>query len=335
MKAAVFDGEKIQIKDVPKPKPSENQVLIRVKACGICGTDIAIIQGHLTTPVPLILGHEFAGEVISVGSKVPVSWNGKHVTAEINTNTCDQCYYCKKQIPTQCRERKALGLKINGAFAEYIVVDAHLLHEIPPSLSFIQATFIEPLAAAYQTFELMPLDPDDKTLAIFGMGKLGLLILQVARSKGLEIIAVGGSREKLALAKKLGAFQTINRHSTKNLPQTIKNHTDGLGADIVVDTTGNPQAMEQIIASCRSRGKLHIKSTHGIPTPINLTELVVREITMYTSRCGSFEKAIKGLKNGKILVDSLISKLYPLEKIKEAITLQKKDTNNIKIILTM
>ncbi|MFX1251738.1 MAG: zinc-binding dehydrogenase [Promethearchaeota archaeon] len=331
----MFDGVKIQIKDVPKPKPSENQALIRVKACGICGTDIAIIQGHLTTPVPLILGHEFAGEVVSIGSEVPVSWIGKHVTAEINTNTCGQCYYCKNQIPTQCEERKALGLKINGAFAEYVAVDAHLLYEVPSSLSFIQATFIEPLAAAYQTFDLMPLDPDDKTLAIFGIGKLGLLILQIAKSKGLEIIAVGGSREKLALAKIFGAFQTINRHSTKNLPQAIKNHTNGLGADIVIDTTGNPQVTEQIIASCRSRGKLHIKSTHGLPTPINLTELVVREITLYTSRCGPFEKAIIALKRGNILVDPLISKIYPLEKIKEALTLQKRNTNNIKIILTM
>jgi D-arabinose 1-dehydrogenase-like Zn-dependent alcohol dehydrogenase len=93
MKAAVFDGVKIQIKNVPKPKQSKNQALIRVKACGICGTDIAIIQGHLTTPVPLILGHEFAGEVVGVGSEVPVSWIGKHVTAEINPHTCGQCYY--------------------------------------------------------------------------------------------------------------------------------------------------------------------------------------------------------------------------------------------------
>lgn len=100
MKAAIFDGKEIKIKEVPKPHPKNSQALIRVKAAGICGTDLAIIKGHLSTPTPLILGHEFAGEVVEVGKNVDSSWIGKKVTSEINSNIDFECFYCKREIFT-------------------------------------------------------------------------------------------------------------------------------------------------------------------------------------------------------------------------------------------
>lgn len=333
MKAAVFDGNKIQVKELPQPEPTDSQVLIRVKAVGICGTDLAIIKGYLHTPTPLILGHEFAGEVVKIGKNVNQSWIGKHITSEINSNIDNNCYYCKRNIFTQCINRKTLGIDINGGFAEYIAVESYLLHEFPSILSYSEATFIEPLAAAYQTFEMMPLGSDDKVLTIFGLGKLGLLITQVAKSKGLKLIVVDGSDKKLALAKKFGASHTVNRFETKNIPKKIQDLTDGLGSDIVIDSTGNPDALKDVVSSCRTRGKLHIKSTHGLPTPINLTDIVVRELTLYSSRCGPFEKAIEGLKSGNIKVSELITNEYPLDKIKEAFDSYDKSRNHIKTII--
>ena len=333
MKAAIFDGKKVSVKEVAKPLLKESQALISVKAVGICGTDLAIFNGHLLTPVPLILGHEFAGEVVEVGKLVDPSWIGKRVTSEINSNIDFNCFYCKHEIFTQCISRKALGIDINGALAEKIAVESYLLHEFPESISFEEATFIEPLAAAFQTFEMMPLGSDDNIMAIFGLGKLGLLLVQVAYQNGLELIVVDGSDKKLALAKKFGARYLINRLKNERIAEKIKNLTHNLGADIVIDTTGNPNALEDIVASCRTRGKIHIKSTHGLATPINLTDVVVREITIYSSRCGPFEKAIEGLKNGEIKVKELISKEYTLDNIQDAFTPYELNRDHIKTII--
>lgn len=335
MKAALFDGKKIKITHVPVPIINESQVLVRVKTVGICGTDLAIFNGNLATPIPIILGHEFTGDVVKIGKNVEKSWLNKRVTSEINSNIDFTCYYCKQGLYTQCISRKAIGIDINGALAEYIALESYLLHEIPNSISYEDATFIEPLAAAYQTFEMMPIDKNDKNVAIFGLGKLGLLITQVAKSKGLTLIVVDGSNRKLSLAKDFGVKYLINRNDFKEVPNEIKRITNSLGADIVIDTTGNPEALKDIVESCRTRGKIHIKSTHGIETPINLTDVVVRELTIFSSRCGPFDKAIEGLKSGQIQVNNLISKRFTLDEINEAFTSYKLEKDHIKTIVTI
>ncbi|MHA2131765.1 MAG: zinc-binding dehydrogenase, partial [Promethearchaeota archaeon] len=281
------------------------------------------------------LGHEFAGEIIKVGDIVSQEWLNKRVTAEINTSIDFNCYFCKQGLRSQCKSRRALGIDIDGALAEYIAIDSYLLHEIPDSLSFAEATFIEPLAAAYQIFETMPIDPNDKTMVIFGAGKLGLLITQVALLKGLNLIVVDGVHEKLSLAKKLGAQRQINRYDGFNVQKAIKIFTNDLGADIVVDATGNPIALNDIVAVCKTRGKIHLKSTHGIETPINLTDIVLREITIYSSRCGPFKKAIEGLETGNIKVNKLISKKFELKDVKKVLDYSKKNPDLIKIIVTI
>lgn len=335
MKAAVFDGQDLTVKTLDDPKINDSQVLIRVKSVGICGTDIAIVNKTLPTPTPIILGHEFAGDVIKVGREVNQEWLNKRVTSEINSNIDFKCYFCKQNKHSQCISRKALGIDIDGALAEYIAVDSYMLHEIPDSLSYEEATFIEPLAAAFQTFEIMPLEENDGTMAIFGLGKLGLLLIQIALLKGLKIFAVDGSHKKVALAKKFGVQYPLNRFEGPDIPRKIKNLTNGLGADIVIDTTGNPHALKDVIASCRTRGKIHIKSTHGINTPIDLTDVVIRELTIYSSRCGPFEKAIEGLSSGKIKVDKLISKKYKLDDIAKAIGSFEDIHHHIKTIINI
>ena len=333
MKAAVFDGENLTIKTVRDPKITDTQALVRVRNVGLCGTDIAIIKRTLPTATPIILGHEFAGDVVKVGDKVDPKWLNKRVTSEINSNIDFNCFYCKEGKKTQCLSRKALGIDIDGALAEYINVESYLLHEIPGSISYDEATFIEPLAAAYQIFETMTLNPSDKTMVVFGLGKLGLLIIQVALLKGLRLIVVDSSPKKLTLAKKFGAHELINRFDESNVPERIKTLTNGLGADVVIDATGNPLAVKDVIDSCRTLGKVYLKSTHGISTPINVTDLIVRELTIYTSRCGPFDKAIEGLKSGKINVKNLISEKFPLNDIRKAIDLHNISQDHIKTII--
>jgi threonine dehydrogenase-like Zn-dependent dehydrogenase len=335
MKAAIYDGKTVSIKEVQKPKITDTQALIKVKAAGICGTDLAIAHGYLPTPTPIILGHEFTGEVVEIGKKVDPKWLNKRITSEINSNIDFDCAYCKRKEYTQCVSRKALGIDIDGGFAEYIALESYLLHELPDGISYDQGTFIEPLAAAYQTFEMMPIGKDDKNIAIFGLGKLGLLIVQVAKIKGLEIIVIDGSEKKLQLAKNYGADHLINRLKNKDIPKKIRKLTGELGVDISVDTSGNPEAVKVVVASCRTKGKLHMKSTHGLATPINLTDIVVRELTMYSSRCGPFDKAIEGLKSGKIQVDAMLTKIFSLDEIQEALDSYGKNRDHIKTILHM
>lgn len=354
MKAAVFDGTKLEVKDVPEPKLLDDYVLIRVKYCGICGTDIAIVRGWYKVATPLIIGHELVGEVAKVANPRHSHLVGKNVTCEINVNICGKCYYCVRGLPTHCMTRKAIGIDLDGGMAEYIAVPHYTIHIIPDSIKLDDATFIEPLAAAYQTFETMPLPSAGSQIAttkvkesvgsmavnlkqenvgIFGMGKLGLLIMQVAKQHRLNVIAIDNSEKKTNLAAKLGADYHIDS-SKVDVVQKIKSITNGIGLDYAIDCTGDEKVMDQVIASTRSRGKIHIKSTHGLPVPMNITDLVVREISIYTSRCGPFKKAIQGLESKKISVKDVLTHVFPLEQINKAFDIVS-EPGTIKVLIKM
>ncbi len=333
MKAAQIDEKgHLAYKDVTIPEPATGEVRISVRAAGICGTDIAIVNGTLPTPRPLILGHEISGVIDAVGPGVKKSWIGVPVTTEINRFACGTCFFCLHNMPTQCIHRKAIGIDVDGGFAEYIITEPKLLHKLPPKLDFMAATFIEPLAAAIETFKLMPLGDLDQTIAIFGPGKLGLLILQVIKAlyPTRSIIMVGRSKYRRKFAEQFGADVVLDA-GVNNPVGEIRRLTDGLGADVVIEATGNPEAMDWAVQACRTRGKLAIKSTHGVPTPVNLTDVVVREITIYSSRCGPFDAAIKLLRDCKVDVGSMMTKVFPLSKVGEAFAFLGKKGDYIKV----
>ncbi len=333
MHAAQIDKNgHLTIQDVSVPEPTAGEARIGVRAGGICGTDIAIVTGTLPTPRPLIIGHEIAGIVDKVGSGVKKSWIGVPVTTEINRFACGMCFFCLHGMRTQCVHRKAIGIDVDGGFAEHLITDANLLHKIPPKLGFMEATFIEPLAAAIETFRLMPLGDLDQTIAIFGPGKLGLLILQVIKAlyPTRTIIVVGRSEYRRKFAEQFGADVVIDA-GAKNPVEEIKQITGGLGADVVIEATGNPEVMDMAIRACRTRGKIAIKSTHGVPTPVNLTDVVVREITIFSSRCGPFDDAIALLRDGKVSVSPMISKVFSLSNVEEAFAFLAQKGDYIKV----
>ncbi len=333
MRAAQIDEKgRFACRDVPVPEPLAGEARISVRAAGICGTDIAIVGGTLPTPRPLILGHEIAGIVDKVGPGVKKSWIGKSVTTEINRFACGKCFFCLRGAPTQCVVRKAIGIDVDGGFAEHLITDANLLHGFPPKLGFMEATFIEPLAAAIETFRLMPLGDLDQTISIFGPGKLGLLILQVIKAlyPTRTIIVVGRSEYRRKFAEQFGADVVIDA-GVKNPVEEIKQITGKLGADVVIEATGNPEVMDMAVRACRTRGKIAIKSTHGVPTPINLTDVVVREITIFSSRCGPFDDAIALLRDGKVSVSPMISKVFSLSNVEEAFAFLAQKGDYIKV----
>jgi alcohol dehydrogenase len=327
MKAAILTTDGIKLKDIPKPEPNKDEVLIKNKAVGICGTDLSILNGDYKIPLPRILGHEFSGIIEKVGSNVKNLSIGERVTSEINVS-CGTCFFCRSGIRTQCLTVKALGIYLDGAFAEYTKTPAYNVHKIG-EMSFEKATFIEPLAAAINTFRLSLIknNTDYENVVIIGLGKLGLLILQVASIlEGKRVFAIG--RSHLDLAKDLGADIVISRND--NYRKKIHDLTDGIGADVVIEATGTPEGIEMAVDLVRNRGLICLKSTHGLKVPIDVTSIVVKELTIQGSRCGDFIEAIK--KIDKIRLEPLISKVYPLTDIEEAINAAKK-SENIKIII--
>ena len=302
---------------------SKGEVVIEVTTAGVCGTDIAIFSGNYVVPLPLVLGHEFIGNIIAVGDKINENLIGKRVTAEIN-NTCisynkpNPCISCLKGLNTHCQDRTVLGItKHDGAFAEQLKSPANNVHLIPDGIKDDEAIFIEPLAAAIQTFEMSPIHKDD-LIVILGSGRLGILITLVAKSLGAKVLAVSRSEKKLKRAKLFGADHVLPYSS--NLLDDIRGFTEGLGADIVIECSGNSELVNEAIKYVRPRGTVALKTTSGVPAKnIDITKVVVDEIKLIGSRCGNFQKAIELIERKKLKLSSLISKKYKLEEIQDAI----------------
>ena len=313
----------------PSLQPSE--AIVRVEFAGVCGTDIALFSGDYTVPLPLVLGHELVGEVVEVGSDDNDPWIGKRVTAEIN-NTCRAynrdmfCAACRRGLSNHCIERTVVGIiNYDGAYAEYIRVPVLNLHPLPDKIAWEEGVFIEPLAAAVQTFELTTISPSNHVV-VLGVGRLGLLICAVASLNKARVCAVSRSSEKIERASKWGAAEAINANHP-NWKEAVREWAGGIGADVVVDTTGSPEGLRLAAEIVRPRGTIALKTTCGLPaTGIDTTKLVVDEVQIQTSRCGPFAKAIGLLAREKLPVKSLVSEIFPLEDATLALEAAKSST---------
>ena len=320
MKALVlYSPNVLRLAEVPEPTLSEDQILIKVERSGICGTDKAFYKGtYVPGKIPIILGHEVSGRVVDIGksSSIDKSLIGARVTTEINFY-CGKCWYCRNNLPTHCPYRKTLGISIDGGFAEYVVSRYDLIHVVN-DLTPTQATFVEPLAAVVEMTELAP-PQHNSNIAVIGVGTIGLLALRLL-SKLYEprfLVAIARpNTPKKNIALEMGAHEVV---STEELPDIVaKNTHEGAGFDYVVEASGTPEGLQKAIEIVRPRGVIAVKSTHGILTKINVTELVVKEVSLVGSRCGPFDKAIKLLKEKVIQVDKLVTSEFPLSRGVEA-----------------
>jgi threonine dehydrogenase-like Zn-dependent dehydrogenase len=287
------DGLRLR-QDYPDPRPAPGEALVRVIRAGICNTDLEIVRGYMDFHG--VLGHEFVGVVEEVAGRL----RGERVVGEINAY-CGECPTCRRGDTTHCPHRSTLGIGgRDGAFADYLVLPVRNLHPIPAEISDDQAIFVEPLAAALEILEQVHVAPGDRVI-VLGDGKLGLLVAQVLALTGCELLVMGRHEEKLAILQRRG----IATQLAAELPQER--------ADIVVDCTGNPAGFATARTLVRPRGTLVLKSTfHGDAT-INLSSLVIDELTLVGSRCGPFAPAIQLLARGMIDVDSLLYATYPLD----------------------
>jgi threonine dehydrogenase-like Zn-dependent dehydrogenase len=252
-----------------------------------------------------VIGHEFVGIVEKINGK-DRSLLGKRIVGEINCG-CGKCEYCKKGLKNHCPDRKVLGIvNKDGAMAEYITLPLENIHIVPDSISDEEAVFIEPLAAAFEITRQVKIGADDKIL-IMGDGKLGLLISLALHISHQNLILTGRHENKLQIAKDKG-IETIlfNKLSIKK------------DYDIVVDATGSAEGFEAALKLVKPRGIIILKSTVAAKKEMNLSTVVVDEITVIGSRCGPFEPALDALSKKLIDVKPLITEIFPFDKAREA-----------------
>ncbi|MBE9007095.1 alcohol dehydrogenase catalytic domain-containing protein [Fortiea sp. LEGE XX443] len=294
MKGLWLENNQLQLRtDIPVPVPQPGEALVRVLRAGICNTDLELKRGYY--PYTGILGHEFVG-VVEQGSDNLLN---KRVVGEINA-VCGYCRFCRRGQPTHCENRTVLGIvNRHGAFADYLCLPVENLHPVPENVSTDVATFTEPLAAALEIQQQVTLCADDRVLVV-GDGKLGQLIAQTLALTGCELLVVGRHRDKLANLEARG-IQT-------GLVDAVRDRT----FDISVDCTGNPEGFAIARRALRPRGTLVLKSTYAGNLSLDVSSLVVDEITLIGSRCGPFPAALELLAAEKVDVKPLIQAHYPL-----------------------
>ncbi len=299
MYALFFDG-KLSLKQVPKPQPVNDEVLIRIHYSAICNTDLEIIRGYMGFKG--ILGHEFVGEVVSKSSEL----YGKKVVGEINC-PCGGCYMCQSGRKTHCPNRSVLGIQNHdGVFAEFIVLPERNLHVVPHGLQLESAVFTEPLAAAIEIFEQVRIKPSGNVF-IFGAGKLGLLVALVFRLNGCDYTLISRSESKVAKARKMG----INALMLSALPTQAR-------AEVCVDCTGNPDGISLALSHLYPRGKLVLKTTVANPEKIDLNQIVINEYEIIGSRCGLFKPALSLLSQGFVDPTPMIARTFEFKDILKA-----------------
>lgn len=316
MRAIVFDGSLRLIGDHPEPLRREGESLIRVHIAGICNTDLEIARGYMGYSG--IVGHEFVGVVEESDT---AGLTGKRVVGEINI-ACGECDLCASGMRSHCPARAVLGILDHpGTMADVCVLPDENLHVIPDNLPDEAAVFCEPLAAAFEILEQVSIEPGLRAV-VLGDGKLGLLVSQVLKGAGADVLLAGRSPEKLSLAR----GWSIDVVTADEL-------LDG-GWDLVVDCTGSTEGFDKALTLVRPRGIIVVKTTVAQKFSINLAPLVINEITVIGSRCGPFGPALDALSQGGVNVREMISHTFPLERAIEAFEVASKP-ETLKVLLRM
>ncbi len=323
MRALVKTGRgqgKMELQDVPVPEIAPDEVLIRVRACGICGSDLKIEDDqHPYTP-PVIVGHEFAGEITKVGDNVQGWQVGDRVVSEQHTHACGRCRPCLMGNAFACSSKRSPGYFIDGAFAENIKVPDWLLHHIPDNLSFVEAALCEPSAvAAHGVLDRTGIAPEDVVL-VLGCGPIGLLAARMAQVAGASRVIVTGidrdEKVRLAKAREIGIDHAVNVMQT-DLAALIEDVTDGEGADVVIELAGALPSIAQAFRLARRLGRVGIIGQPSMDeVPIPYRDALFRALTVsfsYSSKYTSWERALSLFKRGAIQPSQFITHVLPLE----------------------
>jgi len=289
MRAVVLTAPRqLHLTERPIPAPGEGEVLVRVQAVGVCGSDVHYYRdgriGNRVVTGPLVLGHEFAGEVAVAGPGVK-GWKVGTRVAVDPTMPCGECHFCRQGLIHVCPAVSFCGTPpTDGGYQEFFVTRPANLHRLPPGLSTAEGAMVEPLAVAVHAVNLARLEPGE-TVAVLGAGSIGLTVLQVARDRGARVVLVTEPLPaRRALAKKLGAEQVLDPRETEPLAATL-DLTQGLGPDVVFECAGTLETPQQAIDMCRPRGRLlWVGIPPGDTITLSIHEARRKELTLVMAR---------------------------------------------------
>jgi L-iditol 2-dehydrogenase len=330
-------NDSLELRDWPEPSPAPNEVKLQVGAAGICGTDIHIIRGTWPCRPPVVLGHEFCGTVVETGAQVRTLKPGDRVVASNPAKTCGACRHCRGGNDFMCPERVSAGYHIDGAFAEYLCIEAPRCHRLPAHVSFRQAALGEPLSVAIHAVIERTAAHSGDVVLVSGPGCVGLLVAQIARLEGAKVIVAGieKDRRRLACAKHLGADVVVNV-AQEDLVEVVRQYTGGEGADLVYECSGTAGSLEACWKAVKKEGTLAPVGIYPGPITTDFNSITMKELRVigsYGYVWTSWQRCVRLLAEGKVRTEELISHELPLERFAEAFRVTQ-DGSAIKVVLT-
>jgi D-arabinose 1-dehydrogenase-like Zn-dependent alcohol dehydrogenase len=322
MKAAVLRELRhpLAIEDVEMPEPGYGEVLVRTKACGICGTDLHIIEGTGYKPkLPHILGHEPSGVVEKLGQSAQRLKVGDRVIPNIFF-TCGECFFCRTNRETLCVNfRGALGVGVNGGYAEFFLAPERNLFTLPPNIPFAEGGVIaDAVVTAVHAVRQRAKVKAGNTVLVIGLGGVGQSVIQVAKESGATVIATGRREVRLKYAKEIGADHLVNS-SSQDVGETTKSLTGGSGADIVIDNVGSSESLSQSISAVKKGGRIVLIGESDDTIPLSTFQLCTNEFEIIGSRSGGRQDTVEALQLvTSRIVTPYVSDVFPLDRINDA-----------------
>jgi 2-desacetyl-2-hydroxyethyl bacteriochlorophyllide A dehydrogenase len=312
MKAAILvTPGRIEMADIPAPEPGPSQVLVRLRGAGICGSDYAVYSGMVRGPLPLVLGHEAVGEIAALGARVSRFRVGERVTLQPNF-ACGECDMCRSGRINICRHKVRLGLDVHGVFAEYVVAPEGFVWALPEDLPDETAVFAEPLSVALHGFRMAFPNPGERVL-VYGVGVIGLLVVQLAVRAGAEVSALDIAEPRLAIAGEMGAKRLFRPSS--ELEAEVGTFS------VVYETSGTPQALGHSIVLCAPGGTVVLTGLAEKEYPVHSALITRKELSVRGSMIyvDEFPAVLDLLKEGKVRVAPLLTERRPLHEVGQAL----------------
>ncbi len=344
IKTAKFTSPfQIKVAEEQIPEPDDNEVLVKVKCAGICGTDFKIYDGSIpylkegTLNYPLVPGHEWSGDVVKVGSNVIGYKTGDRVTGECHIG-CGKCEDCLRGKSNICLKRVRLGIMgLDGAFSEYLVIPEKALHCLTDNVSYLEGALVEPLTIALHALDKLEGVAGSNVL-IFGLGPIGLLNSQVAKVMGAaNVIGVDLDPNRLEIGQQVGC-DFVTSHSGQDLSDYLSNVTNGHGVDIIVEATGVKALLTSAIELIRPGGQISLLGLYNGKVEIDPTTLITKDIRVYGNMASAriWDRAIRLIDSKKIDVKPIISHKFAFDEIEAAMKkAYNKEDGCIKVMLKM
>ncbi|MGQ9631332.1 MAG: zinc-binding alcohol dehydrogenase family protein [bacterium] len=330
MKAIVLrEPFKLEIVDIPRPEPCVGEALLKIRAVGVCGSDLHAYRGrHPLVTYPRILGHEIGAEILEIGENDRGLRAGDSVAVEPLVR-CGRCYPCRIGRYNCCVNLKVLGIHSDFGMAEYAVAPVNLLHKAPPKLAFESIALCETLTIGAQAVARGGVCDED-TVAIIGSGPIGLMAMQYAKSLGARVIMLDLVNSRLDLARQLGADHIINPKEC-DAGEQMEELTGGEGPAVVIEAVGSPRTIRQAVEMVSFAGRVVVVGISAEEVSLDPTYMIRKELDFRTSRnsCNMFPRALKLIKEGKVQTSPMVTHRFPLVEFERALKLMEEHPDRV------